>query len=443
MNTVFPGYDVNAVTWACLSALLIVSVYFRFGRPFSSRNLDLLLLLSLSPGILFIRNELPEPAEHEALRMTGFIWLLVVTGFLVARALYDPWQKWRPQFDQNMTESGMLFLAVSALTFLGVRAMSDPIPEDTRETIDRAVEVVDRTPAADAPPPPKPAEDMTAGPGAVTAGAFVMRLFDTNAARTLAILSHLAVVAGMVWAGRQTFSAPKAGVAMAMLYLLLPPTVYDVAAVNHVLPAALTMWAFVLHRRPLTAGVLLGFAGATQVFPLFLLPVWVSFYGRTGGRRFVLGVAAGLSAAVGSLVFIASDVDEFFRLALGSFHPYVEALGTEQSGGLWSGGPTWSLYRLPVVVAYGVLVVLFTFSPRPKSSEMLLAQSVVLILATQFWVPQNGGLLIQWYLPLLLLLMFRPRLPDPFVVEEPSATVRAATPQPPVRGGTVATGKLR
>jgi hypothetical protein len=34
------------------------------------------------------------------------------------------------------------------------------------------------------------------------------------------------------------------------------------------------------------------------------------------------------------------------------------------------------------------------------------------MLATQFWLPDGGGLYMAWYLPLLLLTIFRPNLED-------------------------------
>jgi hypothetical protein len=34
------------------------------------------------------------------------------------------------------------------------------------------------------------------------------------------------------------------------------------------------------------------------------------------------------------------------------------------------------------------------------------------MLATQFWLPNGGGLYMAWYLPLLLLTIFRPNLED-------------------------------
>ena len=474
MQALLYGYDVNAPTWAYLSALLVTAVYFRFARVFSSRNLDLVLLFSLAPGMLLTRSE--------STRTTGFVWLMVVTAALVVRALFDPWQKWRPRFDQNMNEAGMLFLGVCSLLFLGVRAATEPLADSTNETITRAEALIDREalPAANLPPvvstdpvtpvddgepadaspaelppsdPPSqaaiPQADLAAGPGAAVLAAPVNYLFDNVAPRALAILSHLLVVAGLFWAGRSTFDSSKTGVAMATLYTLLPGTAYEVTAVNHVLPAALTMWAFVLHRRPVAAGVLLGMAGATQVFPLFLVPVWASYYGRAGVKRFLLGFGVTLAAAAGSLVFVASDAESFFRLVLGSFYPYVQMLGGSpdapalDAGGFWSGGATWSLYRLPVIVAYLLMAGLFAFAPRPKTLEMLLAQSVALILGTQFWVPGGGGLFFVWYLPLLLLMMFRPRLPDPFEVAEPTATVRVSEPAMPSRGGTVKSGTLR
>ena len=34
------------------------------------------------------------------------------------------------------------------------------------------------------------------------------------------------------------------------------------------------------------------------------------------------------------------------------------------------------------------------------------------MLATQFWHGNNGGIYLEWYLPLVLLTMFRPNLED-------------------------------
>ena len=46
MNYVLHGYQVNEATWFHLSLVLILAVYFRFGRVWSLRNLDLILIES-------------------------------------------------------------------------------------------------------------------------------------------------------------------------------------------------------------------------------------------------------------------------------------------------------------------------------------------------------------------------------------------------------------
>ena len=57
MRDLLTGYDVNAPTWFYLSSLLIVAVFFRFGRIWSLRNIDVVLLLSLAPGLLMVEPE--------------------------------------------------------------------------------------------------------------------------------------------------------------------------------------------------------------------------------------------------------------------------------------------------------------------------------------------------------------------------------------------------
>ncbi len=51
-----------------------------------------------------------------------------------------------------------------------------------------------------------------------------------------------------------------------------------------------------------------------------------------------------------------------------------------------------------------------TIWPRKKSLEYLISASTAIIVATQFWYPQQGGVYVLWYLPLVLMVVFRPRL---------------------------------
>ena len=401
MNSVLIGYDVSLSTWLYLSGMLIVAVYFRFGRVWSSRNLDLLLLLSVSPGLLF--------AQQDSTRVFGFVWLLVACGLFVIRAAIDPLLRWRPRFEQNMNPSGMLFLGCCAMLFLGVRAVTVDMPDETARTFERAEAVIERDASEqDAKP-----EDDAPGPAMTGIAAVTRYFFENYADRSLAICSHLAVVIGLLIAGRRIFESPSTGVAMATLYLVLPCTAFDVGAVNHVLPAALTLWAFVLHPYPRAAGAMLGVACGTQLFPLFLLPVWVTYYGSAGLRRFLTGLIVAAAISLASLAFTSTGPDAFVRQSLGSFNPYLIALNGGELAGFW-GDDAWAPYRLPVLAAYFIMAACFAFLPRKKSLEVLLSQSVILVVSTQFWYPDDGGTYVQWYLPLLLLMMFRPRLPSAF-----------------------------
>ena len=47
-------HPVHATTWAYLSSLLMICVFFKFGRFWSVRNLDLVLLILLAPGLLCV-----------------------------------------------------------------------------------------------------------------------------------------------------------------------------------------------------------------------------------------------------------------------------------------------------------------------------------------------------------------------------------------------------
>ena len=52
------------------------------------------------------------------------------------------------------------------------------------------------------------------------------------------------------------------------------------------------------------------------------------------------------------------------------------------------------------------------FWPAQKNLGSLLACSAAIMLGTQFWKAYEGGTFMAWYLPLLILTIFRPNLED-------------------------------
>jgi hypothetical protein len=224
----------------------------------------------------------------------------------------------------------------------------------------------------------------------------------------MAILSQLAIVLGVVLIGLRHFDSIRAGIAAATLYLLLPYTAMWTGAVTHALPAALLVWAVLLYRRPLFSGAMLGLAFGTIYYPVFLLPLWVSFYWQKGLWRFLLGFAAMVAVMVVSLAFTSSDMAMFLaalRQMFGIQFPIAENLR-----GAWQ---FWNVvYRYPIIAAFIALSISFVLWPAQKNLATLVSCSAALMLGTQFWHAHSGGLALAWYLPLLLLTVFRPNLED-------------------------------
>src|SRR5262245_33023199 len=114
---------IDPTTWAYLSSLLMICVFFKFNRFWSVRNLDLVLLILFAPGLLRVNQSrqarsvvvveaaasaragsatlsaaIPLTAAEVALRSEklrhdeylGYLWLFVVSAVWLVRMLLDP-----------------------------------------------------------------------------------------------------------------------------------------------------------------------------------------------------------------------------------------------------------------------------------------------------------------------------------------------------------------
>lgn len=422
----FQYQKVNPTTWVYLSSLLTIALFFKFSRVWSVRNLDLLGLVMLAPGLLMVEYGLAH--EMAGIEQIGYIWLFVTAGLFMIRLLLDPIMVRRPLLEPNLSAGGMAFLGISLFVFLMANVLnSQMVPDDLA-----GVKAAEHVQALQAPPPEEKQDLATHGPGypllhllpSLSTQALMIedtaqteqeRLLRRDrvriaTARTMAILSHLAIVIGMVLIGYRHFDNIRTGIAAATLYLLLPYTAQLTGRVDHVLPAALLVWSVATYRRPLVSGMLMGLAIGVIYYPLFLLPLWLGFYWQRGLLRFSLGVATTLAVLVASLAFTSDSVSAFGSQLQQMFG--WTSLAPVDMQGFWGFEILDPAYRYPVLVLLAAFCVSLALWPAQKNLGTLMSCSAAVMLATQFWLPHNGGLYMAWYLPLILLTIFRPNLED-------------------------------
>jgi hypothetical protein len=207
------------------------------------------------------------------------------------------------------------------------------------------------------------------------------------------------------------FENIRMGIGAAMLYLMLPYTAQNTGHVDHVLPAALVLWAVVFYRHPLYSGMILGLGMGTSYFALYLLPLWISFYWHRGLMRFVCGVFVSLGVLAGILALTSDSSGEFWKKFQAMFGLW--SMSFEHLRGIWYYRFGWDpIYRIPILAAFVVLSAFFAAWPAQKNLGTLLSCSAAIMVAAQFWHGYGGGTYIAWYMPLTLLTVFRPNLED-------------------------------
>ncbi|MEM1227701.1 MAG: glycosyltransferase family 87 protein [Planctomycetota bacterium] len=425
----------DPTTWVYMSSFLTVGLFFIFRRFWSVRNLDIVLLILLAPGMLMVNEgykrqtritrdfaaTAPAEADQESaglsssqregmesavgLRRSGFIWLFLVEAMLLVRMLLDPLMVRRPLLDPNLTTGGLNFIGISLFIFMmaNVVASTPEIQQEQGPKLGPGYALINMLPAI----PTRPA--LSSVPGAeLRSGVDLLPSEQRRAviAKVIAIAAQTAMLIGVLMIGNRHFGNLRAGAGCAMLYLLMPYTAQMTGRVDHVVPAALLLWGVLFYRRPMMAGLFVGAAAGLVYYPLFLLPLWFSFYWQRGLRRFAVGVVSILTILMALLAFTGDQsFVEQLRQMFGLFRP------TQDPRGVWELGwhPMW---RLPVIVAFVILSCFVAVWPAQKHLGVLTSSSAVVMIAAQFWHGYGGGLYMAWFLPLVLLTIFRPNLQD-------------------------------
>ncbi|QEG33271.1 hypothetical protein [Bythopirellula goksoeyrii] len=422
---------VNPTSWAYLSSLLMLALYFKFNRVFSVRNFDLFLLILFAPGLLLVQWSWENAGVAEnalQIEYLGFLWLLTVELLWLTRLLMDTWMVRRPLLEPNLNAAGLLFMGSSLLFFLmanvvtGEPNMEDLLPARQAEEVRIEETIGDEQDsfATDGPGffllyrMPRISTQTLIGAAPQTERPTTKeldrreRIIQEATARVMAILSHVLIVVGLVLVGYLHFDNITMGISAATTYLLLPYTALWTGSVEHAMPAALLVWAIVLYRRPLLAGMLIGLASGTIYYPAFLIPLWCSFYWDRGIKRFATGVVLMIGILVLTLAFTATDTQRFLDHLLQMFGLRLPTTANLQ--GIWQ---FWNpVFRYPVLAAFVALSFSFTIWPFQKNLATLISCSAAIMVAAQFWHAYDGGVFIAWFLPLLLLTIFRPNLED-------------------------------
>jgi len=400
----------NAATWFYFSLILAVSLFFQFTRVLSLRNLDLLALFLLAPGFLILQeahsllasNARVSQGKRELL--IGYGWLLAASAYWFGRTLFDLGLVRRPALGANLATPGLACLGIAL--FVGQTSVALRRTQDPSESVK-----VGKTPA-----PIAQVQDSATAVAQLTPTDTIQRASREDVRfwveRSLCMLCHAAIVVGLLFIGLRHFQDRTAGIGMGALYLLIPYTAFDVGRqLHHVWPTAFLVWAVFCYRRPVASGWLLGLAAGTSLFPVVLLPLWYAFYSKRGASRFGISflAAAGVSVGITALVLWLDGrggLGLATVLSMPDWQPWRNpSINTES---IWTGAH-WA-YRLPLFVVYVAFLVAVTVWPHPKNLSHLIALSAALLVGIQFWHADRGGVYVLWYLPLLLLLIFRPNL---------------------------------
>ena len=442
----FGGKTLNSVpVWLALCAAFLLGLA-DLRRPFSFRNLDLLVLLSFSISLRFfnggdIFTSAPlayPPLLYLLARMVwiGFrgrpgvsgrpvwpVWVLAAaTVFLVGFRIGLNVTQRKPnvidvgysgvigahRIVNGQSPYGHFPLSDAKLKACG-KADSDGDVRDRVQTNGRCEAANER--------------GDTYGPVAYLAYVPAYLLFGWGGkwdslptAHATAIAFDLAALVLLGLVGLR-FGGYRLGVTLAFAWASYPFTQYVLSSnTNDAIPPALLLLGFLFLVSAWARGASAALAGWTKFGSLLVVPLW-SGYPRALDVRSVVRFAAGFvvaSAAAFSILLLEPDVlhaarlfwDRTFGWQLGRDSPFsIWGWGQYHAGGV----PDLALVQKVVIALVGLGALALAFVPRRRSPLTVAALTAAVLIGFQLTLTHWFYLYIPWFFPFVVVAVLAPR----------------------------------
>jgi hypothetical protein len=448
--------------WVAFCALFFVGLA-DLRRPFSLRNLDLLVLLSFSISLLFFN-------RGEIFASVPLVY--PVLAYLLGRSLWVGMRR-RERAPRFMWPTWAF--AAAAVFLVGFRVGLNV--ETPRGVIDVGLAgVVGASRILDGEAPygnmPKTGDLEECGP-ADTDG-FVRERLQTNgrceaaiergdtygpvaylgyvpavlvfpwsgkwdslpAAHATSIAFDLLTILGLVLVGLR-FGGTRLAAALAFGWAAYPFTAYTLNAnTNDTVMPALLVFGFWLVTSAPARGAAVALAGWAKFGALLLAPLWAS-YPKLSLRRvlwFALGFAAATVAA-----FAVFLLEPSLREAARTFWERTIAFQAERDSpfSLWGWGQYYAEgipdlgFMQPVLAGLAILLGLVVgLVPREKGPVELAALTAAVLVAVELSLTHWFYLYLPWVLPFVLLWLFLPREVPVQEIETRTDSIDDALPEP-------------
>jgi hypothetical protein len=447
--------DQAGVLWIALLVFLIVG--FDYARPWSARNIDLLIVQVIgwcligSLDLLVTVTRRPDPTYYGLIRLI----FAIVTGLSAVLIVRNVWRSTRPDtwtwtsaLDVRALAALAAFTVTLALAFpflrpaedasyftnlggqrlreRGLLPYGDPLLTNTpgagygplMYAAQAGLQILLREEANDPSPDlPELGPNSTYMAPSPTSAQFLLAGFQLLAAWALFKIG-------------QRCGSDSLGLALAALYCGSVGVlgvggsgdqVGGMTFVSHIVPASVTLIAFRYLDKPPAAGALLAAAAAFGFYPAFMFPTWLGYYlgdSRKAAIRFTVGFGA-VCLVVGVWVLLASRpadglglVGTIVRDTLGhQTDPNVYGRTPfgfwGQQTGLWR----WLFQPLtgqsamlsPFFMLYCAFLTLTAILARNAGVVGLALLTSAVALGANLWKIHATGAYLAWYYPFLLI----------------------------------------